>query len=208
LRLHFSLRPTSDALVASGAGSASAPAAVDPDQAPSELLPSADTLAAGFLPIGAFHRLCAAVLGSSTVGTAGDFEPRLDRQRAFVAFGKELVTMVYEPDTSSVSVEFGEAVGAEGAATAAAAVDQLHVLVATELGHYGNMHVRLLAPLSSAHGGAWVDIIKLAESPLTAPPVDVGNRQQLTISELRTELAFFLTQACEFYCERTGMKAP
>ena len=122
LRLHFHLRASAEAAAAgsehSASGGGGGPAGV--------VAYETDELRDGFLPIGAFHRLCAAALGCSQPPSG--LEASLDRNHAFVAFDKELVTLTYVPAESSVLVQLHSEKGA------AAVADQLRVLVSEHLG--------------------------------------------------------------------------
>ena len=88
---------------------------------PGSLTYEVDDLSAGFLPIGAFHRVCAGALGC-TQRTATGATASLERNAAWVVFGKEHVLLRYVPEESSILVTLSND-GQNGAA--ATVTDQL-----------------------------------------------------------------------------------
>ena len=155
------------------------------------LVSDAGDLRAGFLPIGAFHRLCAAALGSSRPPTGGE-ELALFRNHAYVNLGQELVVLRFVAAESSVVVQLFNA-GRKG--SGALVLDRLRVMLSTELAVYQNLRWRILAPLRDAPG-KWVDLDQLSTAT-TAPTLAVGGAP-LELDALKRAFSWWFTTQCEF----------
>jgi len=92
-------------------------------------------LSAGFLPIGAFHRIAAAALGSSANHKSGA-ELALFRDRAYICFVEELLVLRYAPSESSIVVQL---YSNGKAGSGALVLDRLRTIVSTELAIYQNI---------------------------------------------------------------------
>jgi hypothetical protein len=160
-------------------------------------------LSAGFLPIGAFHRLCAGALGSSAVSSMS--VAQLERRMARVNFNKEHVILRYEPEQSSVLVHMSTD-GRNG--SAALVADQLRVLLCEEFGAYVQLRYHLLVPVPNRDGW-YADIDKLAklDGDVSAP---VGVRGELVeVAPLKASLSHWWTSQCSFYLiDADALRAP
>ena len=84
--------------------------------------------------------------------------PSLDREHAYIAFEKTLVTLHYQATESSILVTI-DSDGRNGAA--AAVTDRLRVLILEELSAYVHLRHKLLALVPD---GRWVDIDELPKA--------------------------------------------
>ena len=159
-----------------------------------QLLCDTTELSNGFLPIGVFHRLCAGALGCS-YQTARVIEPTLDRQHAYIAFERTLVTLTYEARESSILVTLNSD-GKDG--SAAAVADRLRVLLIEELSQYTNLNFCMLALLPDGLGHTWVNLEELPKTGSLPRALTIRGRLA-TIDLLKEEFVFWMTTECEFY---------
>ena len=150
-----------------------------------------DELSAGFLPIGAFHRLCAAAISSSQPHASGA-ELALFRNYAYVCFGTELIVLRHVPAESSVAVQMYNA-GTQG--SGALVLDRLRVILSSELSAYSNLQWCILTPLEST-GGTWINLDVLPTAT-KVPPLMVDGAN-VGVEALRQRFTWWYTVHCEF----------
>ena len=159
--------------------------------APRRLVVDAHFLADGFLPIGVFHRLCAAALGS-----VKGSQVALYREAAYVALGDERVLLRYVASQSSIIVTLCSADVDD--VRCGRVVDRLRVLVAQQLAAYANVRCDFYVPLPDDNS-RWVDLDELPKAPIDRViELRVGST---TVRRLRRHprLSMWLTRQCDFY---------
>lgn len=146
----------------------------------------------GFLPLGAFHGLCAGVVGCSSSRPG---QHALHRNSARVFFDGEPVTLTFQPEYSRccVMVRIGDACenGRE-----AQVVDRLRVILAQDLSIYSNLQCQMLVrhPGSSA---TWVDIDALARAT-TGTQLECSGGEIPSVEMLQQKLVRWFTASCTF----------
>ena len=161
---------------------------------PGSLTYEVDDLSAGFLPIGAFHRLCAGALGC-TQRTATGATASLERNAAWVVFGKEHVLLRYVPEESSILVTLSND-GQNGAA--ATVTDQLRVLLCEELSSYIHLRHHMLVAMQGSDGW-YADLDELPKLDPAAQPHLKVRGETIAADELKSALSLWWTAQCSFY---------
>ena len=106
----------------------------------------------GFLPLGAFHRLCGAAIGWCFHTSVG-FEPSLGKGHAYVVFGRHRLALLHQPGQPAVRVQLFTN-GQNGEARAV--LDRLRLLLFDALRHFPGLGCVMLLPLPG-HEGHYVD---------------------------------------------------
>ena len=168
-------------------------------RAPAALTYEGDDLGHGFLPIGAFHRLCAAALGCSELSAAASAGggAALERHAARVAFGKDVVLLRHVAEESSIVVELSADGREHGAASRVA--DQLRVLLSEELQPYRHLRHRLLVSPPGYDGSWYADLDELSKLDVASTPLVHVRGEHVDASELKQALSHWWTAQCDFY---------
>ena len=146
----------------------------------------------GFLPVGVFHRLCAAAL-SCSYEEANTFEPSLSYRRACIAMHGSIVTLDFKERESSIHVTISGKDVRDG--SAAAAFDRLRVLLVQETSQFANLRYRMLAHVEGNE--ILVDLDELPKASAAHTTIMLRG-EQVGIEALLDELSFWQTTQCTF----------
>uniref|UniRef100_A0A7S1ABL7 COR domain-containing protein n=1 Tax=Noctiluca scintillans TaxID=2966 RepID=A0A7S1ABL7_NOCSC len=176
LRLHFTMKEQCEA-----------PERSNKEERSREVVYPENTLRDGFFPLGAFHGLCAGLIGSCP----GRHE--LHRNSASVWFDNDCVTLTFRPKSSKscVMVDFGESCK-EG--LGALVVDRLRVILAQNLKSiYENLQCKMLARYPDC-GTKWVDIDALPQDAKRT----LSKHELDELNMLQKKLVDWYTSSCTF----------
>ena len=148
----------------------------------------------GFLPVGVFHRLCAAAL-SCSYEEASTFEPSLSYRRAHIAMHNSIVTLDFKERESSIHVTISGSGKDVRDGSAAAAFDRLRVLLVQETSLFANLRYRMLAHVEGDE--MLVDLDELPKASGAHTTIMLRG-EQVGIEALKDELAFWHTTQCVF----------
>ena len=148
----------------------------------------------GFLPVGVFHRLCAAAL-SCSYEEASTFEPSLSYRQARIAMHNSIVTLDFKERESSIHVTISGSGKDVRDGSAAAAFDRLRVLLVQETSLFANLRYRMLAHVESDE--MLVDLDELPKASGAHTTIMLRG-EQVGIEALKDELAFWHTTQCVF----------
>ena len=146
----------------------------------------------GFLPVGVFHRLCAAAL-SCSYEEASTFEPSLSYRRACIAMHGSIVTLDFKERESSIHVTISGKDVRDG--SAAAAFDRLRVLLVQETSQFANLRYRMLAHVEGDE--MLVDLDELPKASAAHTTIMLRG-EPVGIEALLDELSFWQTTTCTF----------
>ena len=147
----------------------------------------------GFLPVGVFHRLCAAAL-SCSYEDASTFEPSLSYRRARIAMHDSIVTLDFKERESSIHVTIsGKDVVRDG--SAAAVFDRLRVILVQETSLFANLRYRMLAHVEGDE--MLVDLDELPKAHAAHATIMLRG-ERVGIEALLDELSFWQTTSCTF----------
>ena len=145
---------------------------------------NARDLSEGFLPVGVFHRLCAAAL-SCSYEDASTFEPSLSYRRACIAMHGSIVTLYFKERESSIHVTISGKDVRDG--SAAAVFDRLRVLLVQETSQFANLRYRVLAHVEGDE--MLVDLDELPKASAAHTTIMLRG-EQVGIKALLDELSF------------------
>jgi len=148
----------------------------------------------GFLPLEAFHGLCAGVIGSSS---ARPDHHTLYRNSASVLFDGQPVTLTFQPEVSMSCVMVHLDSGGENGMEALV-VDRLRVILAQDLSIYSTLQCQMLVRYPGSRE-TWVDIEVLPRATtLMLPEFPGSSGEVLSVEMLQQKLVKWFTASCNF----------